>query len=117
MEKIKAVKCKSVECKKSTMIKLPLKSTKSLGVDNRIPKVDLTPLSQENSHVEPNTSKDHVKMRYLALPLDDRMVEEQRKQSIMRLLSFMAKKKDRPSVFSRFRYQSISPYCAGLSSE
>ena len=98
MEMNKSMKSKSVKYKKSTLVKLPLRATKSVGVDNNIPEVVITPSSRGNSLVEPAASEDHVRMNHLSVPTDDWTGEEHRKQSIMSLFSFMTKNKERPSI-------------------
>ena len=99
----------SLKYPQKTMIKLPLRPVKSFVDVPAVPKVVLIPSTRDNSII-PNDSE-ILNTNHLTVPLEinhsSTLYEDEetsRKFSVMSLLSIIASKKDRPSVFSRYRY-------------
>jgi hypothetical protein len=102
------ISSKSLKYQKKTMIKLPLKSSKSATGECPLPQVVLIPSTRDNSIVPGNG---HDDLHHLVVPFNDDLLNggqrELRKFSIMSLLSIMANNSQRPSIFSRYRLTAI----------
>ena len=105
----KIIENKSMRYQKKTILKLPLKSSVTVAGEYPIPRVVLTPSTRNNSVVPDHGEED---LCHLVLPpahgLHCGDGPEDRKVSVMSLLSFMANGSNRPSIFSQYRLHQFS---------
>ena len=103
------IKNKSVRYQKKTLLKLPLQTAVTATGDYPIPEVVLIPSSRNNSVVPQHEDEEDDEVIHLVLTPSHSLPlpSEERKVSVMSLLSFIANGSNRPSIFSQFRWTAI----------